>query len=397
MALATERPDEQPVPSLHDAALAGLVTLAALSSAYLTSLDQGEPHLTPIGVLVLAASSLPVAWRRQAPLAMWLACSLPALVYGVADWPDPLAPFGPMVALATVFERCGRRPRWGAWTASALAASVGTWAARDSGPLDWWTAALALALAPVAGAYLATRRRLDAELRLRAERARSERGQAVRDARAAERARVARELHDVLAHHVTLLIVQAEAAASVPTMTDTERRETFDELAVVGRAAVTELRHLVGALRHDGEVAPTGPQPGLALLPDLLDSARQSGVTVDLTISGQTGPLPALIDLAAYRVIQEGVTNVLRHGAEGPVSLTVARRPGGITIELDNQRRPGPSPDADGGHTRDADGLGLVGLSERVALLGGTLEAGPVPTSPHRFRIRAWLPTDETR
>lgn len=382
-------------PDRADAMLAAASAVAGVSSAVLVSRSPGEPSLSPAAAAVLVLTAVPLLARRPYPAVAWALCGLAAAVYGVADWPDPFAPFGPMLALATVFERCPPRVRLGCLAVSVLAVAAGTGAAGDADALDWWTAALALALPPVAGSYLRARSELETELRARAERSDQARQRAVADARRAERDRVARDLHDILAHHVTVLIVQAEAAASVAHMDDRERQTRFDELAADGRAAVGELRRLLGALRtsgrnpeHDrGAGSAMAPQPGLAQIDELVDRAAQAGLVVTTTVQGERRTLPAMLDLAAYRVIQEGLTNVLRHSQAGAATLTIGFEPHRLVIELLNEHVPG-------GNGGDG-GLGLVGLRERVELAGGELWAGPLAAEPGRFRLAAALPTAE--
>lgn len=383
------------LPDWRDLALTAAVLLATLSSAGLASRPAGEPRLTWPAALVAAATALPLAWRRRFPLGVWLVASALAAFYGIVDWPDPLAPFGALVALATVFERCPTPQKMAAGAISAVGIFAAVAAAGDSDALDWWTAVLVITLAPVLGEYLRARRGLELQLRARAEQVERTRSRALEDAQLAERSRMARELHDILAHHVTMFVVSAEAAASVAHMTDAERQSAFDGLAAAGRSALAEIRGLLGVLRRDGP-APTAPQPGLDHVPDLLASLARAGVAVRYASHGEPNALPALTDLAAYRVVEEGLTNAVRHGAGGRAELTIDHQPGRLCIELVNDiARVGGAERPHAGELAPAGGLGLVGLRERVMLAGGTLRAGPVPGLPDRFRLAVELPTGE--
>ena len=351
--------------------------------------------MTVAAAVVLAAGSLPLCWRRTHPLAVWFAVGAVAAVYGIADWPDPLLPFAPLLALVSVFERCPIRTRAVVWVISATAALGITALARDADALDWWTAGFVVVAGPLAGDYLRKRRLLIEQSQARARRLESERAQAVADARAAERVRVARELHDVVAHHVTMLVVQAEAAASQHTLARpapdrSQTQAAFDELARNGRAAMNELRQLLGALRHGTDPAPMVPQPGLADLDELLAGIRASNVHVSADIDPATAALPTVTGLAAYRVVQEGLTNVVKHapGANARVGLRIVGHELAVTVTNDP---PAHTP-ARLGHTAEAMGVGLIGLRERVQLLGGTLDTTPLAHGG--FRLDAHLPLE---
>jgi signal transduction histidine kinase len=373
-----------------DAIVALIAFGISLTSAAASSTQDGEPSLTVMAVVVLAVGTLVLAFARQAPVLVWLLAGVAAAVYGAQEWPDPLVPLGPLLALAFVFELCARPVKVGAWLVSAVAASISLVASNDSDALDWWIIAFILLLAPVLGEYLRTRRLLVEELEERAHRVDEDRRRAVHDARVAERTRVARELHDVVAHHVTMMVVQAEAAASVPTMSDSARQEACDELAKSGREALAELRRMLGILRSDDQEVLTAPQPGLERVDDLLATVRAAGVDVDLTVTGERRPLPAAVDLAAYRVVQEALTNVVKHSGVDAARLTIAYHDTDVAVVVeDDGSRVGAEA---GGASSDGGGVGLTGLRERVALLGGTLSAGPQPLGG--FRLEASLPLE---
>jgi signal transduction histidine kinase len=224
------------------------------------------------------------------------------------------------------------------------------------------------------------------ELRERAERLERERETEARAAVAEERARIAREMHDVVAHSLSVMVVQAEAAEAMLDVDPERARRPLSSVQDTGRSALGELRRMLGVLRERDETgAPLAPQPGLDGLDELVESVRQAGLLVSVRIDGEPRPLPSGVDLSAYRIVQEGLTNALKHA--GPARADVLVRYGDRELELrvsDDGR--GHDPSSNGG------GHGLVGMRERVALYGGEIEAGPRPGGGYRLRVR--LPLD---
>ena len=340
-----------------DVAVAASTLVLGLSSAAITSAGPEEPNLTPVAVAVLALASAALVARRRHPELVWLVVGLAAAAYGLNEWPDPLIPFAPIVALAAVFELSTLRWKIALWTVSAAVAIAATAMTGDADGLDWWSLVFMLVLGPLLGEYLRTRSRLVSQLQERAAELERDRRRAVTDAQAAERGRVARELHDVVAHHVTMMVVQAEAAASVRSMSDADRQAACDDLARTGREALAELRRILGILRRDGGGAPTSPQPGLDRLGDLVAAVRASGVRAELAVDGEPAALPAAIDLAAYRVAQEGLTNVVKHAAGSRAWVTVRYSSDGVAISVRDDgdgtsRDDGDSTARDRGQTR---------------------------------------------
>lgn len=224
------------------------------------------------------------------------------------------------------------------------------------------------------------------ELRERAERLERERDAEARAAVAEERARIAREMHDVVAHSLSVMVVQAEAAEAMLDVDPERARRPLSAVQDTGRSALGELRRMLGVLRERDEAgAPLAPQPGLDGLDELVESIRAAGLLVSVRIDGEPRPLPPGVDLSAYRIVQEGLTNALKHA--GPARAEVLVRYGDRELELrisDDGR--GHDPSSNGG------GHGLVGMRERVALYGGELEAGP--RHGGGYRLRARLPLD---
>ena len=230
-----------------------------------------------------------------------------------------------------------------------------------------------------------SRTRAGRELRARAERLQTERDVAAQEAVAEERARIARELHDVVAHSVSVMTVQA---GGVRRLLGEDRGRERDALAAIeetGRRALTEMRRMVSVMRSDGEGPALEPQPGIATLPRLVEEVREAGLPVTLNLIGQEKQLPPGVDLSVYRIVQEGLTNVMKHAgpAHASVNVNVLNHEVDLVVEDDG---------AGGSQVTNGAGHGLIGMRERVAVYGGDLETGP--RAGGGFRIHARLPID---
>ena len=204
---------------------------------------------------------------------------------------------------------------------------------------------------------------------------------------AQERVRIARELHDIVSHSISVVTIQTQA---VRRRLGPEHAREADDLAAVettARQALAEMRRLFGVLRSEGEVAAMAPQPGLGELDRLLQQVRASGLSVELHVTGTAVDLPPGVDLAAYRIVQEGLTNVLRHASARAASVRLSYLPAALEIVVEDDGR-GPVRNEGSGH-------GLVGIRERVALYGGSVEFGPAPGAGSR--LAASLPVREGR
>lgn len=207
-----------------------------------------------------------------------------------------------------------------------------------------------------------------------------------RDAIVAERARVARELHDVIAHSVSAMVLQASAAEDL-VHTDPDRaRAVVHDVAGIGRRALAETGRLLHLLRDEEGELGLEPEVGMERLHELTAQLQASGLSVELDVQGELTGLPAGVDLSGYRIVQEALTNVLRHSGDRAARVLVRRTPSRLTIEVENRR--GTSRSTDGA------GLGLIGMAERVSVFGGSLHHGP--TADGRFVLQAALPLDET-
>jgi len=338
------------------------------------------------GTVVLAAfvTSAPLVLRTRVPLTSLLAAAFAIVATSTVIVPRALTPAqayapGSLVVyglcLYAVTVRC--KPRIVA--AAAIATIVG------AAFLDWPTAAAAFFLTAVPLLLGTLVRMWRASERQLAEQERRHSGER---ALLEERQRIARELHDVVAHHMSVIAIQAEAAPYKTADPPAELVQSFGEIRASALTGLAELRRVLGVLRTGGP--DTAPQPGLADLDGLLDSARSGGVTVTATISENPVALPDGVDLSAYRILQEALSNAMRHAPGSQVSVRVAYLPDCLVLEVRNdggQPAAGPRP-AGGGH-------GIVGMRERAAMLGGSLRAGP--GGDGGFLVTAILPMRQTR
>jgi len=316
----------------------------------------------------------------QHPLFVLALVALAAAIY-----PDRAAVALPLLlALFFVAQRADRRLTAVAVLATlvvlvALLASGGSLAHENLRPLVPWS--IALGLATAAGLYFGARRDYVGSLHDRAEQLERERALLAEQAVADERVRIARELHDAVAHGVSLMVVQAQ---SLSALDEQERDRTAARIATVGREALAEMHRMLDVLRPQEDGVPAlAPAPGVGELPALIDGARNAGVDVSLAIVGTPRVLPTGVDLSAYRIVQEALTNVIKHAQARHASVRVAYDAGALELSVIDDGA-GDTSDGAGGH-------GLLGMRERVALFGGTLDTGERSDGPG-YRVRAVLP-----
>jgi signal transduction histidine kinase len=218
----------------------------------------------------------------------------------------------------------------------------------------------------------------------RAARAEREREEQARAAVAEEQARIARELHDVVGHSVSVMTVQASAVRRLLRPDQEREREALLVVEQAGREALAEMRRLVGVLRRPEEAPALAPQPSLQHLDRLIEQAREAGLPVDLRIEGEATELPAGLDLTAYRLVQEGLTNAMKHARATRAEVVVRYGDGAVELLVSDDGRGG----TDGDGAAESGGHGLVGMRERVAVYGGELEAGPRPEGGYALRAR---------
>ncbi|MET9507584.1 sensor histidine kinase [Streptomyces flavidovirens] len=376
------------------------VLLFGISLLWAVQASMGtEPRIAAVPVITLLC--LVVALRRRAPDKMLLLAILMGVAQLVFDVEVNPADWAMLVIIYTVAASDG--PRW-----ISRLALMGGLAAAPLAQLRWpadpgnssalasvfFTVVMALpfALAWVLGDSMRTRRAYFAELEERAARLEKEREAQSKVAVAAERARIARELHDVVAHNVSVMVVQADGAAYVMDASPAQARQALETISTTGRQALAEMRRLLGVLRT-GEHQESGeyvPQPDVEQIEDLVEQVRTAGLTVDFKVEGTPRPLPSGVELTAYRIVQEALTNTRKHGGpEAGASVRLVYFDDGLGLLVEDDGR-GAAHELyeDGG--ADGRGHGLIGMRERVGMVGGTLDAGPRPGGG--FRISALLP-----
>jgi signal transduction histidine kinase len=314
----------------------------------------------------------------------------PLLSLGAVAWAVMGAPWGLMVAGYTIAARPRRRPRWFGTLVGGLALLVVARmlvVSEVSVLFAVVVAVLVVGMPFLLGLWVATRRALVAQLREEAERLEREQLLQAERARAQERARIARELHDVVAHRVGLMVLHAGALEV--SLADPAAAEQAGLVRRTGREALEELRQVLGVLREHDDAAPLDPQPTLADLDRLAQQSRDAGMPVTVAVEGEPRRLPATVERAAYRLVQEALTNVHKHARNASSEVAVGYGPDCLEVAVRNAAPPGgPHP----GLALPGGGHGLVGLRERVTLLGGTFQAGP--RLDGGFEVRASIPAE---
>jgi signal transduction histidine kinase len=363
------------------------------------------PEVTPLGAVFNLGTVVPLVWRRRAPFAIALVVAGFAMGVSLHDRPGQALQYGALVAIYTLAD-LGRH-RWQRWGfIGALVASIppGALLVKGNDAGEFMFTLLLPMTAFLLGTLARTaRERSDALVErsaqlerqrqaLEREREALEREREAEAARAAaeERARIARDMHDVLAHAVSIMVVQAEAGPVVVRTDPGQAEQVFDAIADAGRDAMAQLRRTLGVLKEEQDYGVRAPQPTIGALPALVEHVNRTQVHVRLTVEGMRRDLPSDTDLAAYRIVQEALTNTVKHaGAQAAeVRLRWTDHELEITVTDDGQG----NDEKDPGWRRG--GAGLIGIRERVAACGGTAEAGPLPGGG--FRVLARLPYTAT-
>ena len=370
-----------------DAAMA--VTLAGVS---LFVVFHDFNRLDLISAPLLLLQTMPIAWRRRNPRRTLLTTGSSTILYSLLAYPSSPAPLGVLIAFYTVAAYVPRRRTTIAAIVTAVGVAISFASYARFGSLSDWPSALietylACGLAWVIGDNLRVRRAYTAQLEERAVQLEHEREDKATQAVALERARIARELHDVVAHHVSVMVVQAAGARRVLEKDPALARDALEAVEAAGRTALAEMRRMLEVLRADE--AGVGPQPGLAELDRLVAQVREAGLPVELAVEGLDRTLPAGMDLAAYRIIQEALTNTVKHAGRATARVKVRYEPDALDIEVADDGRGAAAPLLDGA---GEGGHGLIGMHERVALYDGVLETGPV--FPGGYRVHAHFPLE---
>jgi signal transduction histidine kinase len=362
-------------PERLDLAVAALLTVGAQLQVWLGNGDVADHH--QVGTALASAfTTLSVAVRRRWPLQLGVAVGW-VVSLELAAWGDP------QIIASSVAYFCALYGLT-AWTSRRefllgiglllVPLPVDVVAPHGPGRSSILFTAAMLTVMLLVRVVLGDRER-------RIQLAERERDLTAREAIASERSRIARELHDVVAHSVSVMVVQAQAGPRL--LTDPEQASgVFSSIEATGREALVELRRLLGVLRSGDEHAATAPQPGLGSLDTLLGQVRDTGLHVDLRVEGDRVALPAGVDLSAYRIVQEALTNTLKHAGPARVQVHVRQETGALAVEVVD--------DGQGVVTHERGGHGLVGMRERVAMFGGELFAGC--GSDGGFVVRATLP-----
>jgi signal transduction histidine kinase len=370
LALSRSRPD----PLTLDLSLAALLTVVAQLEVWLG----GAAHDRVVATVVALVATASVAVRRRYPTIVGI---LVPILYALelTFWGDPqiiaasVAYFCALYALAVWTQPRG--------FAIGLALFVAFGLGTSAGPKQSLQGTAPFIVVGVVVMLLVRRVLGDRERRVQL--AERERDLTAREAVVEERARIARELHDAIAHNVSMMVVQAGAERRVLDETSGSTKEVLVTIERIGRGALTEMRRLVGMLRSDA-TDPLTPQPGLDDLPTLVAQVREAGLPVQLEVEGERRELPVGIELSAYRIVQEALTNALKHAGKAQASVHVRYGVDSLELEIVDDGAGAPAPVSSGGH-------GLVGIRERVALYGGRLDAGRRPSGG--FAVRVLLPT----
>jgi signal transduction histidine kinase len=387
-------------PAVVDGVLAVLVFLIGILTVFGQDIRENgriiEDYREPSALLFVTAvvTCAPIAFRRRTPLLALAISALGILVHFMIGWPEGSLPLATLLLTYTVGAWCPlRRAIVGLVGVSVAILVIGIFgprldaAAGVVGVVAQYAAAWAIGLA------VRNRRAAgDARLREADERAESERQNAAR-VLAEERLRIAQELHDVLTHSMSVIAVQAGVGEHVLDERPEEARAALQAISTTSRATLNEMRRLLGVLRDSDGARSHAPLPGLADLPRLVEDVRGAGVPATLHVEGEAGGLNAGIELSAYRVVQEALTNVIKHaGSPSRVDVFVRYLPGSLAIEVVDDGRGLAARSSNGGPS-DVPGHGLVGMRERVDLWGGELSVGPAPGGG--YRVRALLPSGD--
>ena len=383
----------------QDTALA--LTLAVLN---LMSLLPYQSQLHPfwLALFLVSAQCVPLAFRRLWPVPALICSGIPRNLYDMLQFGYAPLPLAPAIAFATVAERSGRLTRWIIVVLVAIGIVRSQLLPGHIEPYDAIVQSFIFGTAWVVGILSRVRRQSMAAVARRAERAEAELNAAAAraaGAAAAERARIARELHDVVAHHVSLMAVQAEATGALLPDHPQAAAKSADLIAATARQAMTELRRLLGVLRFNpsdrSERPGLTPAASLTRLDEVLDAVRGAGLPVVYQVCGEPADLPPGVDLTAYRIVQEALTNALRHAPGSRASVDVRYEEAFVTLRVADTgavRTGAPLP-ADAAPQLPAGlahGFGLAGIAERVASCGGSLTVGPDPSGG--FAVTARLP-----
>ena len=385
---------------MQDALIASLLTAASLAGLFVHlhvdlpegALDVRNRQLDALGLVLALLQTVPLVWRRVAPVAVLAVCSSAMFLFFFLGYLPSFASFGFLLALYTVAAHRDRRTSIPAALASAAVVLMLLGISKEPIDIDTiFSEGLVVGAVWFIGDGLRVKRSQVVSLESRAARFEREREEAAQKAVAGERRVIARELHDVVAHEVSVIVAQSAAAQRVFDDHPEEGRGALRSIEASGREALAEMRRLLGLLRADDDRPDVrAPQQGLAEIEALLTQVREAGLPVDLRVEGIQRPLPAGLDLSAFRIVQEALTNVLKHA--GPTRATVVIRYGESSLDLVIKDE-GWGLDAE-----DPDPLraryGHLGMRERVGMFRGWLRVGPRPVRGYEVTASLALDAD---
>jgi signal transduction histidine kinase len=389
-------------PFQADAILAGLVGVLTVAAwiATTNSPDINLSHyrdMNALGAFLLAAQIVPLAWRRRAPLVVLIIIASATVGSYAGNFVNFNGAAGALIAIYSCAAHLERRDAvrtLGVAGAAVALSQVFSAVYHPFSPADVVSNCVIVGIAWILGDNLRTRRAYTASLEERATRLEREQEASAQRAVYQERARVARELHDVVAHSVSVMVVQAGAARRVLRRDPERASEALSSIELTGRQALDELRRLLGMLRQYGDQVPDlTPQPRLQDLDALVTQIEEAGLPVDLVVAGEPRPLPSGADLSVFRIVQEALTNSLKHAGPARATVTLTYRPNELLLDIADDGRGLAEELAEGNGA--AGGHGLVGMRERVALYGGELSAGP--RSGGGYEVKARLPFAPSR
>ena len=373
-------------PLLVDVSIA--IGLTGLSLLLLAAGSLGP--VAPLNVTLVVLQTMPLALRRRYPVAVLLVI-IGSGAWQLASLPEGITSFnfavGLLVALYTIGEQLERRASFGLTVLIGAVVAVlmfRLWGFLVLGPIIQMQ--FFFGAAWFVGYASRFRRLYTQALEEQTRLLEREREERARIAVFEERERIARELHDAVAHHVSVVVIQAGGALRALEKRPAEARAALEAIRVTGRQALIDMRRMLGIL---GEGANQEPLPGLDGLSDLLDQVRAAGLSVELVLEGSRRSLDPALELSAYRIIQEALTNSLKHAGGGQARVIVRYGPRSLDISIDDERGPGAAPPVEPSH----DARGIVGMRERVAMFRGTFAAQPTRIG---FRVTAHLPVEET-
>jgi signal transduction histidine kinase len=379
----------RPPTRVQDLVLALFVTWFQIEGTHLVEVDQqARPLAEPayLGYLLLTLTGLVLLVRRRRPVAVFATVVAASLVYYTAGYPDGPGWLGLFVATYTLTAHGDGQRSLQVVTAGIAVLTVGWLLAADLQPLDaagWVFFRIGtVIMAAAVGEVLRMARVVAVQAQARADWAERTREQEALRRVDAERLRIAREVHDTVAHAIAVINVQAGVTAHVLDKRPRQARETLEVIEQTSARALDELRATLGVLR-DADDDRRAPTPGLGQVEELAALAREAGLDVKVEIAAPPRELPSAVDQAAYRILREAITNVIRHAGPARVTVSLTYGPAELELRVADDGR-GPRDGADGG------GRGIVGMRERAALLGGELVAGPRPGGG--FQVQARLP-----